>query len=547
MTLLKSMRAVILIALALISLAAISLPLVLNSSTVVVSSMSPAANCSGVSVGSRITSISGRNVASASDFSGALDGVKKGDFVPMLSDSQPSNCVALSDGDIGVEVTSLQKSGILQFGIDLAGGRLYNYQPSNASSVTQISGIASIISKRVSVFGLQGVTVSSDSQFVKVSAPRSADVNSLLFPGVFEARLMENVPVVNGAGKLSVGSNDYPFTATNSTLSINNQSIALQGSFTLNNIKFFFDNSTTSTVTVEAVIFNNSGISQSSTAQSSVTYNSNNNAYMFQLPVAISKDSANNFKNLTQRAPTTLLSGQIVLDGTLDYVMDGYTISRLSIPTSFISQISPNSAINVIGFAQNQQDANLLRLKLAATLQSGILSSKLYLASQEAVSPTRLGIIEDISAASLLTILFLILGLFIFRYKDFKGGFLSFVFVLMADISVLGLIYGSIYMMGTSLNLDFFSAIGLVVNLILSTVLLIMISEQNHHGRRFSLKMGYRKIIGMNASFYLASVIVSFAFIWYFTALSGLIILAGVIVNWVFLEGLFEKISKKTL
>lgn len=545
MTLLKNVRALILIVLSLASIAALFLPIVFTSTTVTVSSVVNNANCVGISIGSRISQVDGKNIKSASDFNNALNGVKKGDFVSILADSKPANCVAVTDNDVGLGVSTVKNIGGLALGLDIGGGVLYNYRPERQISQMQISNIADIIKKRANIFGFQDVSINYDVDFVKISASTSVNINSILYPGVFEARLNENINIQNGTGKIPLGTSDYSFTTSNNTIFITNQSVPIGEKFKIENVDFYLTNLTESSAIIEAVVFDNSGVQQILPQGSSLTYNQDNRQYMFQIAVQVSKDASDKFQKVTARSPTTLSQGKIIVDGFLVYLLDEKVLSRLTIPLEFTRQ--PISSLSIIGFSPLQEEVKNEELRVVAALQSGVIDPPLSFDSQQTVQPTKRDLATMIFGSSIVFSLVLTFVLPVARYKNLRGGFHSFLFILMEIITTVGIVYGTLSLTGINLVLSYFSVLGFSLAIIFSALHFMIIAEKNYSGREFAIRTKYRKLIGVKIMVYIISLAMAIFLSTYFDRISGVILFLAVIIDWLLVKSLFEKSTQKSL
>lgn len=544
MTILKHVGLLVFVVLTVASLAVVFLPF-LSSNQVAVSEIEAGSNCNGISVGNTITEVAGSNIRSVSDFTNVLAKVKKGDTVAILASAKPASCIAISDGDIGFGVAPSNSGSGPQLGIDLGGGTTYSYRPAGQATNSELSNMATIIFQRAQIFGLQGVTTGYSNNLLTVSAPRSVPVSELLYPGVLDVRLAENIGLNNGVGKIPIGSNDYSFSFSNGALSISNQSVPVGGNFSIQNIHFFFQNSTgSSVVTIEAEIFNNSGILQGVTLPSTITYDAASNQYVFSLGVSLTKDASNAFLNVSRRAHTTLLAGQIVVDGTFNYYLDGNALSKIPLPSSFVQQPSIGS-LNIIGVFASRQDANNNLVLLRAALQTGVLEPQLSLESQQPIRPTLFASAQYILIASLAAIFVLTIVVSAARYRNVKGGVYSFLLTLMEVVSAFGIVFGGLHAAGINLVVNYYVVLGLSAVGIFSALQYLTISEQMRRGKEFLAKVGYRKLFKLTTIIYLLCFITSVLFVSYFSPTSGIIVFIGLVIDLVLTRNLFERFAKK--
>lgn len=545
MALVKNVRALVLIVLSILSLIVLILPAIMSQNALIVSSISPDAQCSYVNLGNRINQIAGKNVKTQSDFNNALIGVKKGDFVSLLADFKPANCVAIADSDLGFRISTSKGIVGFEIGSDIGGGSVYNYKADTQLSQTQISDLTHIIQQREKIFGFGDVVVNSDNNFIKITTS-NPDANTVLYPGLFEARLEENIPVQGSKGNIPVGSNKYEFSISNNSFSILSQNVPIGGKFTLEGIDFFLENITGTSVVVEAKIFNNSGILQEYPQSSTITLDQNSQQYMFSLPVSVSANASNNFLKVAANAPNTLINGQISIDGSLDYFLDGQLLSKLAVPLDFAKQPLTGKQIAVIGFSHLQSDAANSRIRVLASLESGVIYAHLSLDSQQPVQATRENLALGILGGSLIFALATTVVVPTIRYKNAKGGMLAFLFIIMEILAVLGIIYAEVSVIGINLVINFFTVLAFSFVIAITSLHFMTISEKNHSGKGFEIKFGYKKIFGMNVLIYFASAIVAIFFAAYFDVTFGVIVFLSILIDWLLIKPLFEKFVRKT-
>jgi hypothetical protein len=318
------------------------------------------------------------------------------------------------------------------------------------------------------------------------------------------------------------------------------------GKFSLEGIDFYFQNATDTSAIIAAEVFNNSGVIQTYPQSSSISLNQNNQQYMFVLPVAVSVNVSDNFQKITANAPTTLVNGQISIDGTLDYSLDGRLLSRLVVPLDFARQPLANKQVSIIGFSQLQSDVANDRIKVLAALESGVIDTSLSLESQQAVPATKLDIaFVTLGVAAAVMLLFTI-TVSAARYNNLKGGSLAFLFIIAEVLSVLGFIYAEVSITGINFVINFFAVAGLSIAAVLASLHYLIIAEQSHSGRESAIRFGYRKILGVNALIYLSSVVVAILLASYLDPAFGVIVFLAVIIDWLLAKPLFEGFARKT-
>ena len=96
----KDIRISVLVGMILISLLSLS-RIFYQKSWLEVSFINESANCQNVKIGDKITQIGGKLIYTLiytlEDFREVLENVKKGDFIPIVSNNQPASCKAIED------------------------------------------------------------------------------------------------------------------------------------------------------------------------------------------------------------------------------------------------------------------------------------------------------------------------------------------------------------------------------------------------------------------------------------------------------------------
>jgi len=543
MNLLNNLRLLIVAALVLVSALAIMLPFFLVSGGIFVSSVDSNANCVGVYVGNRIAQVGGRNVRSINDFNDAVANVNAGEFVPLLIDSTPGNCVALSDGALGFEVSSGKAASGVGFGTELGGGTAYSYKVNESWSAGNASTIAKIIQKRAEIFGFQDVAISTSGDMIKITLPSSEDVSTLFFEGKVEARMSENLKMQGNAGSFFVGSKKYNFTIDNGTVVVQDKKYNFGSWFVVDGIKFRYVNTTSAGAVVEALVLDNLDIEKVSLQQSTLSYNSQAKLYEYQIPVAISVNSSERFQKVTENMPTTLSGGSIVVDGFLVFYLDGREISRLSVPISFVK--TPVINIAITGFANTNEQAKREKLEITASLESGLLDSQPVLTSKESVQPSMKSFAEIAFAGSLLLLLALTVGMSAARYKNYKTSIMSFVFILAGLLIALGILNFELSLSGMNLLINIKTIYALSAAAILAGIHFILSSEKIYKTKDVSLRMGYKKIMGLQSFVYIISILVAMVSVAVYERTFGILLFFAIIIDWILINGLREKFMKK--
>jgi hypothetical protein len=196
-----------------ISLASLS-KIFFQSSWLEVSFVNESANCQNIKIGDKVTQIGGKIINSLEDFREALNNVKKGDFIPIVSNGQPASCIAIDNKNIGFSLKE-SKTKVLNFGIDIEGGtRVLLKIVGNATS-TQTQLIARILTERLYAYCLSDVKVfpvAQDLIQIEAAGLTEDDIrNFLVKQGYFEGKVVDVITLTNGKGTIVFNGTEIPF------------------------------------------------------------------------------------------------------------------------------------------------------------------------------------------------------------------------------------------------------------------------------------------------------------------------------------------------
>ena len=542
MNLMSNVRLMILLVLVALSAYSFFSATTFSSGGVFVSSVDQGAGCVGLVVGGRVNQVGGRNVKTVDDFENAVANIKKGAFVPLLVDSKPGSCVAPADGDVGFAVTSQSAASFgPQLGLELGGGISYAYQLNGNVSPT---AIASIINKRAIVFGFSDVKTESFDNMIKITTSSKRDINILLYPGVIEARMSKNIKLQNSAGTFSIGDDTFNFTLEDggNSLVFGGKKYLVGDYFLADDVRVYYVNSTETNVVLEAVVFDNGDIERVVPEQSTLEYIAEIRQYQFQIPALITQKASEMFQKINERAATTLSGGKIVIDGSLVSYFDGKEISRLGVPLEFAR--APLQSIGITGFAQTNEAAKEERLAILASLQSGTLKHELVFVNQEQVQPTmkELALMVFLVAAGFSFALTAIASI---RYKNIKAGMAAFVLILTALFATVGIINFEVAFYGSNFVFGINTVYALSASAVMMGILFVVSCEKMIRAKEMTIKIGYRRLMGMKTFVYLASVIVSVAVAISYDRIFGIFIFFAMLLDWLIVSGIREKFIRK--
>jgi len=552
MNLLNNIRFVILLALVATSAYVFLSPRIFSGGGVFVSSIDQRASCAGLSVGSRIAQVGGRNILTVDDYDNAVSNIKKGEFVPLLVDSRPGNCVALADGDLGIQVSSQHSQYAAASGTELStelgGGTIYTYRLSEnrtAANASIASSVAQLIEKRALIFGFADVKAESFDGDIKITASSERGVGTLLYPGVLEARMVENIKLQNNSGTFFVGDVAYNFSLEKNSSSIlfEGKHYAVGSSFVVNDVKFYYTNSTGSNVILEAPLFDNNEVLRVATGGSVLEYDQRIRQYRFQMTAVVTQNASERFQNVNRHAPTTVSEGKVVIDGFLVYYFDGREISRLVVPLEFTR--APLQSIGIVGFAPTGEQAKEQRLKVLAALEGGKLDRQLVFVNKEQVEPTMKKMAVAILFSSAI-ITFLMTSVASIRYKNIRGGITSFILIFAGLFVALGMMKIGFAFSGTVLVLGMGTIYAVSISAVIMAILFIISGEKIIRAKEMDLRFGYRRVMSVRTLVYIAGTAFAVVVAMLYDRSFAMFLLFAMLVDWIIINGIREHVLKYT-
>jgi len=436
--LLRNIEIIVLVFTILISLASLS-RIFFQQSWLEVSFVNESANCQNVKIGDRISQIGGRIINSLEDFRLALEDVKKGDFVPMVSNGQPASCIAIEDKNLGFSLRE-QKTKVLNFGIDIEGGaRVLLRIASNATS-TQSQEIAKILTERLNAYGLSDIKVlpvAEDLIQIEAAGLTEDDIrNFLVRQGYFEGKIVDSITLINGRGTIIFNGTEIPFEISNETVTILNQSFSITEGFYIDGIKYEIINKTEDTILIAANVFTAKDIENIFTDVQRNYIVRYGNGYRFVFTVQISKEGAERFALVTKGQPTYYSGGQLYIKPRLVLYLDRKPITELNIVSNIAGM--PITTPSIEGWRETLEEATLEKLRLQSILKSGSLPVELRIERIETVTQTEGKKLFESTIYILAANLVAVLALSAIRYRNFRIS----LYILMVAVSELILILG---------------------------------------------------------------------------------------------------------
>jgi preprotein translocase subunit SecD len=436
--LVKDVRILVLIFAIAISLVSLS-RIFFQQSWFEVSFINESANCQNVKIGDKITQVGGKVIHSLDDFRLVLENVKKGEFVPIVSNGQPASCVAIEDKNLGFSLKE-QKTKVLNFGIDIEGGTRVLLRIVSDTTKTQTQEVAKILTERLNAYGLSDVKVlpvAEDLIQIEAAGLTEDDIrNFLVKQGYFEGKVVDILPLNNGRGVIVFNGTEIPFEISDETISILNQTFYISEGFYINGIKYEILNKNDDSVTIAANIFTAKDIENIFTDVQRNYITKYGDGYRFVFTIQISKEGAERFALVTKGQPTYYSAGQLYIRPKLVLYLDKKPITELNIVSSIAGELVTTPSIE--GWRKTLEEASLEKLRLQSILKSGSLPVEIKIERIETITQTEGKKLFESTIYILAANLIAVLILSMLRYRNIKIS----LYMLMVAVSELIIILG---------------------------------------------------------------------------------------------------------
>jgi preprotein translocase subunit SecD len=404
-----------------------------------VSFVNESANCQNIKIGDRVTQIGGKLIYSLEDFREALQNVKRGDFVPIVSNGQPASCVAIDDKNLGFFLKE-QKTKVLNFGIDIEGGTRVLLRITGNITGTEAQEVSKILTERLNAYGLSDVKVlpvAQDLIQIEAAGLTEDDIrNFLVKQGYFEGKVIDTITLTNGKGNLVFNGTEIPFEISNNTITILNQTFNITEGFYIDGIKYEIINKTEDNVIMAANIFTSKDIENIFTDVQRNYIVRYADGYRFVFTIQISKEGAERFALVTKGQPTYYSGGQLYIRPKLVLYLDKKPITDLNIVSSIAGE--PVTTPSIEGWRKTLEEASLEKLRLQSILKSGSLPVELKIERVETITQTEGKKLFESTVYILVANLIAVLILSMVRYRNWRIS----LYILMVAICELILILG---------------------------------------------------------------------------------------------------------
>jgi len=329
-------------------------PLAFGRSGLKVVSIEGNAACGKLRVGDMITGIGGSRIPTVDEFSRAEASAKAGDRMAMIVNDGPGGCTAIADGDLGIEVEAVGNVW-MRLGTDIAGGYKFEVDLKSLSSGETLGYIADVIEKRFYAIGVKDAYTTVGDGEIEVYLPKGESANSVMFPGKIECFARQDAELRDGVATIKIGDSEYGLAWDGHELSAGGIPRKMGETFELGGVGVRVENFTNSSLVVDEIIFDNSGVTRLEGAQGHVAYDAGSLSYVFSVPVELSGESSERFADVIAGLDPLYGSTQGLLDGLLVYSVDGTEVSKLSIPSSLAG--SPIETMSITGGYSSLADA----------------------------------------------------------------------------------------------------------------------------------------------------------------------------------------------
>lgn len=404
-----------------------------------VSFVNESAYCQNVKIGDKITQVGEKIINSLDDFRFVLENVKKGEFVPIVSNGQPASCVAIEDKNLGFSLRE-QKTKVLNFGIDIEGGTRVLLRIISDTTRTQTQEVAKILTERLNAYGLSDVKVlpvSEDLIQIEAAGLTEDDIrNFLVKQGYFEGKVVDTLSLNNGRGVIVFNGTEIPFEISNETISILNQTLNISEGFYIKGIKYEILNKSEDSIIIAANVFTAKDIENIFTDVQRNYITKYGDGYRFVFTIQISKEGAERFALVTKGQPTYYSAGQLYIRPKLVLYLDKKPITELNIVSSIAGELVTTPSIE--GWRKTLEEASLEKLRLQSILKSGSLPVEIKIERIETITQTEGKKLFESTTYILAANLVAVLILSMLRYRNIKIS----LYMLMIAVSELILILG---------------------------------------------------------------------------------------------------------
>lgn len=328
---------------------------------------------------------------------------------------------------IGIEANEIDKFN-LDFGLDIKGGTRIILRPTENASAQTLDQVIGTLQTRANIYGLREIRflpvkgIGGDYYVqIEASGVGREIVDTLLSKqGNFEAKITKPVYMSGNEGMLDLGENKHTVEYLgNETIMVGNQTVNLNGTFTIDDVTFELANITSNGDIIllgSAYLGDDIELVYTDAQHSGIM--PGKNYFEFYFGVLVSERGASRFAKITSGVPSQLdlNSGDYYLkDCRILLFLDKQLVSDLRISSNLGGKAYTTPQIT--GSRETKETALEEKLKLQTILRSGALPVGLETVSVGVVSPTLgSGFMNSIAIAMGLAAL-VVMGVIFARYR----------------------------------------------------------------------------------------------------------------------------------
>ncbi len=418
---LKDVRLLVLAVLLGVSLYFIISPLLSGRVGVVVAKIASNAKCNNIRLDFAITQVSATQIKNLDDFHKSVLNIKGDEFVSLIADGLPANCVALEDGNIGFTVAGVKKENLV-FGIDIQGGSRVLLKPKRTITKSLIDDTISVLTTRINLYGLRDLriyTIGENLIQIEMGGATSEEiVNFLSRQGKFEGKLEQTVKLKDAVGSLTFAGKSISIGLSKDGVIFDNEQHKFGELFTKDGITVEIKNVTNETIGILSTVFTGKDIVAVFTDPQNSYLAPVGNGYEFSFAIQTSQESAERFAKLTRNQPIRLGGSERYLDPVLVLFLDEDQVTSLNIVASLAGQSLTKPTLQ--GFRETREAALNERLQLQSVLKSGSLPVELEIIKTDVVTQTAGRALLSSTIYVVIAAAIIVSIVILFRYRDFK-------------------------------------------------------------------------------------------------------------------------------
>ncbi len=427
---------------------------------------------------STIPLVAGDIIYKINDKSATIEDLQKEyDGVVKLSTSKGEKLLRIN-GTLGLEAKNTPATKI-SFGLDIEGGVRAVIKPDTDN--VSLDQIISTLQTRINVYGLREAnfrSIKSDNQgFIEIimAGGNREELRDLLErQGNFEAK----INVLMKSGKTLELQNKYPIEVSNNSVKIDNKTLRVNDTITLDNIHILIGSISNDTANFSTTVFTGEDIILVYFDPQHARLEPVQGGYNWAFQVKLSQEGSQRFAYVTKNLDRVFsTSNEGSLSSKIDLYLDGDLIDSLSISASLKGQAIQEPSIT--GYAADPQSATKAQRTLQTILKSGSLPAKIEVVQLEVISP-------NLGAAFLSNIIIAIIAAVVavsvivaVRYRK-KGIVIPMLITSMSEIVI---IFGASVIIGWTIDIASIAAIIAIIGTGIDAQI-IMIDQSLREGDR---------------------------------------------------------------